>query len=185
MKNEMIELFAKHDLILTIDEERLIAKCDRLAPRARLGFKNEYHVRYRTIERMYEAQQQFIDDRLATMEHRAKAKEARKVKAVELANNVKVGDLFVDSWGYEQTQVDCYQVVAKPTAKTVIVREVSTETVEGSEGMMCRNVRAVPNAFIGEEMKKRIDNYGGFKTSSFSSARPTTAEDTHYNSWYY
>lgn len=185
MSNEMIELFAKHDLVLTIDEERLIAKCDRVAPRARLGFKNEYHVRYRTIERMYEAQQEFVDDRLATIEYRAKAKEERKVKAVELANNVKVGDLFVDSWGYEQTQVDCYQVVAKPTAKTVIVREIATAVVEGSEGRDCQNVRAVPNSFIGEGMKKRIDNYGGFRTSSFSSARPTTAEDTYYNSWYY
>lgn len=185
MKNEMIALFAKHDLVLTIDEERLVAKCDRPAPRSILGFKNEYHIRYRTIERMYEAQQEFIDNRLATIEYRAKEKEERKVKAAELAANVKVGDLFVDSWGYEQTQVDLYQVVAKPTAKTVIVREIACETVEGSEGMMCRNVRAVPNAFIGEETKKRLDNYGGFKTSSFSSARPTTAEASHYNSWYY
>jgi len=181
----MIELFAKHDLILTIDEERMIAKCDRIAPRARLGVKNEYHVRYRTIESMYEAQQRFIDYRLATIEYRAKAKEEKKIKAAELAASVEVGDIFVDSWGWEQTNVDLYQVVAKPTAKTVIVREIACETVKGSEGYDCQNVRAVPNSFIGEEMKKRLDNYGGFKTSSFSSARPTTADASHYNSWYY
>jgi hypothetical protein len=185
MKNEMIALFAKHDLILSIDEERMIAKCDRLAPRARLGVKNEYHVRYRSVERMYEAQQEFIDNRLATIEYRAKRKEEQKVKAAELAANVEVGDLFVDSWGYEQTQVDLYQVVAKPTARTVIVREIASQTVKGSEGYDCQNVRAVPNSFIGEEMKKRLDNYGGFKTSSYSCARPTTAEAEHYNSWYY
>ena len=185
MKNEMIELFAKHDLILTIDEERMIAKCDRLAPRARLGYKTEYHVRYRSVERMYEAQQEFIDNRLAVTEYRAKRKEAQKVKAAELAAGVNVGDLFVDSWGYEQTQVDLYQVVAKPTARTVIVREIASQTVKGSEGYDCQNVRAVPNSFIGEEMKKRLDNYGGFKTSSYSCARPTTAEAEHYNSWYY
>ena len=185
MKNEMIDLFAKNDLVLTIDVIKKIAKCVRPAPRARFGFKPVYHTRYNTVERMYEAAQQFIDNRIADQASEVIRKAAKKVKAAELAENVKVGDLFVDSWGYEQTQVDLYQVVAKPTAKTVIVREIACETVEGSEGYDCRYVRAVPNNFIGEETKKRLDNYGGFKTYSHSSARPTTAEAKHYNSWYY
>ena len=183
--NDLIAKYEEQNLTLVIDQDRLVARCDRPSPRSSLGFKNEFHYRFKTVERMTEYLENFINDRLATIEYRAKAKEELKVKAAQLANNVKVGDLFVDSWGYEQTQVDIYQVVDKPSAKTVIVREIAKETVEGSEGMMCRNVRAVPNAFIGGEIKKRIDNYGGFKTSSFSSACPTTAEETHYNSWYY
>jgi hypothetical protein len=183
--NDLIALYKEHNFDLQIDEERIIARCDRPAPRARLGYKNEFHYRYRTVERMYEACQEFIENHVKRLQWREEEKARKKVQAVAMAANVKVGDIFIDSWGWEQTNVDFYQVVAKPSAKTIVVREIACETVEGSEGMMCRNVRAVPDAFIGEEMKKRIDNYGGFKTSSFSSARPTTAEKEHYNSWYY
>jgi hypothetical protein len=181
----LVEQFEKHGFILEISEERLVARCDRVAPRARLGYKNEFHYKFQSTERMYEYISGFIAGHLEAKEMREKRKEEAKVRAAEMSAKVKVGDIFVDSWGYEQTNVDFYQVVAKPSPKTVIVREIACETVEGSEGMMSRDVRAVPNAFIGEEMKKRIDNYGGFKTSSFSCARPTSADRKHYNSWYY
>lgn len=183
--NDLIAKYEEQNLTLVIDQERLVARCDRPSPRARLGFKTEFNYRFQSVERMMQYVENFIEDRIKAKQIREERKIEQKVKAAQLANNVKVGDLFVDSWGYEQTQVDIYQVVDKPSAKTIIVREIAKETVEGSEGMMCRDVRAVPNAFIGGEIKKRIDNYGGFKTSSFSSARPTTAEETHYNSWYY
>lgn len=183
--NELIAKYEEQNLVLVIDQERLVARCDRPAPRARLGFKMEFNYRFQSVERMMQYLENFIEDRIKAKKMREERKIEQKVRAAQLANDVKVGDLFVDSWGYEQTQVDLYQVVAKPSAKTVVVRPIACETVEGSEGMMCRDVRAVPNAFIGEEMKKRLDNYGGFKTSSFSCARPTTAEAKHYNSWYY
>ena len=38
-------------------------------------------------------------------------------------HNIKVGDIFYHSWGYEQTNIDFYQVVAI-TAKTVSIREI-------------------------------------------------------------
>ena len=36
---------------------------------------------------------------------------SRKKEAVNICG-VEVGDVFVDSWGYEQTNIDFYQVVA-------------------------------------------------------------------------
>ena len=183
--NDLIAKYEEQNLVLVIDQERVVARCERPAPRARLGIKIEFNYRFQSVERMMQYVEDFIEDRIKAKKIREDRKIAQKVKGVQLANDVKVGDLFVDSWGYEQTQVDLYQVVAKPSAKTVVVRPIACETVEGSEGHMSREVRAVPNAFIGGEMTKRIDNYGGFKTSSFSCARPTTAEAKHYNSWYY
>ena len=183
--NDLIAKYEEQNLVLVIDQERLVARCDRPAPRARLKFKNEFHYRFKTVERMTEYVENFIEDRIKVKQMREERKIAQKLNAAKLANNVKVGDIFVDSWGYEQTQVDFYEVVAKPTAKTVVVRPIAGQTVEGSEGHDCRRVSAVAGAFVGEEMKKRLDNYGGFKTSSFSSARPTTAQETFHNSWYY
>jgi hypothetical protein len=184
--NALVKQFEEHGFKLEINEERIVARCDRVAPRARLGFKNEFYYRFPNVERMYEYVNNFLADRLKAQEMKEKRKVEAKVRAAALAANVKVGDIFVDSWGYEQTNVDFYQVVAKPSAKTVVVREIAFERVEGSEqphGMAC-DVRPVPNEFIGEEMKKRIDNYGGFKVNSFSSARPTEADKKHYMSWY-
>ena len=42
---------------------------------------------------------------------------------------VKVGDLFVSSWGYEQTNVDYYQVVSVHGKSSVRVREVRPQLV--------------------------------------------------------
>ena len=182
--NDLIAKYEEQELTLFIDKERLVARCERPARWARLGAKIVFNYRFRSVERMTQYIEKFIEDRIESKKLREERKFEQKLQSIQLADAVKVGDLFVDSWGYEQTQVDLYQVVAKPSAKTVVVRPIACETVEGSEGRDCRNVRAVPNAFIGEEMKKRLNNYGGFKTSSYSSARPTTAESKHYNSWY-
>ena len=40
---------------------------------------------------------------------------------------VKVGDIFRNSWGYEQTTVDFYQVV-RVSAKSVWVRRIKGDT---------------------------------------------------------
>jgi hypothetical protein len=70
---------------------------------------------------------------------------------------VKVGSIFHWSWGYEQTNVDFYQVVAL-NGRNAIVREIGQKTVEGStysHGMADTRV-AVPDKFIGPEKHKRI-----------------------------
>lgn len=182
--NDLIAKYEEQKLTLFINKERLVARCERPAPRALLGVKTVFNYRFQSVERMMQYVEKFIEDRIESEKLREERKFEQKLQSIQLARAVKVGDLFVDSWGYEQTQVDLYQVVAKPSAKTVTVRPIACETVEGSEGRDCRYVRAVPNAFIGEEIKKRLNNYGGFKTYSYSSARPTTAESKHYNSWY-
>ena len=182
--NDLIAKYEEQNLTLVINKERLVARCERRAPRARLGVKIEFNYRFQSAARMMQYVEEFIEDRIKAKKLREERKIEEKLQSVQLSQAVKVGDLFVDSWGYEQTQVDLYQVVAKPSAKTVVVRPIACATVEGSEGRDCRYVRAVPNAFIGEEIKKRLDNYGGFKTYSYSSARPTTTESKHYNSWY-
>ena len=183
--NALVEQFEKYGFILEVSEERLVARCDRVASRARLGYKNEFNLKFKSVERMYEYISGFIAGHLKAKEMREKRKEEAKVRAAEMSANVKVGDIFVDSWGYDQTNVDFYQVVAKPSAKTVIVREIACRTEEDSEMShgMADNVFPVRDAFIGEEMKKRITG-GGFKTYSFSCARPADENRSYYRSWY-
>lgn len=53
-------------------------------------------------------------------------------KKTEKANKygVKVGDLFESSWGYEQTNVNFFQVIALVGESSVRVREVYPELIE-------------------------------------------------------
>lgn len=186
MKEMMIENFAAQGLQLEIDVERNVAKCVRFSKRAKFGYKIEFNYRFGSAERMYEYCAKYIKDKLAAEERRVQRALEKKERAAAAAAKLEVGAIFVDSWGYEQTNIDFYEVVAKPSAKTVIVREIACRTEEGSEMShgMADNVFPVRGAFIGPEMKKRIDSYGGFKTSSFSSARPADEGRSYYRSWY-
>lgn len=56
----------------------------------------------------------------------AKAEKAEKVNKY----GVKVGDLFYASWGYDQTQVDFFQVVALVGETSVRVREVYPRMID-------------------------------------------------------
>ena len=84
---------------------------------------------------------------------------------------IQVGDIFYSSWGYDQTNVDFYQVVGL-TGASVKVRQIAQRTVR-SGGAGGDSVVAVPDHFVGEVMTKRIQNYSDvptFTLNSYSSA---------------
>ena len=96
--------------------------------------------------------------------------------AVVQDQGVQVGDLFYDSWGYDQTQVDFYEVVGlTPSGKSVKVKPVNqvvTSTtgytatvapVKGSAGGEAKTYR-IKDATWGSEVKY------AFKVNSFSNA---------------
>lgn len=121
---------------------------------------------------------------------------------------VKVGDIFEMSWGYDQTNVDYFQVVSV-TGKGVYVREIGAKTVPGSEGFMSDRRMPAPDAFLqssswceprgidpetGCRIRgnvptfRRID-YSGDGGASFNFrgryfARRISATESTYCSWY-
>ena len=70
--------------------------------------------------------------------------------------NIKVGDILVNKWGYEQTNIDCYQVI-KRTEKMVYISKISKSIVEGGNDF---KVNLLPNkdGFVGEVIRKKIIN---------------------------
>lgn len=81
---------------------------------------------------------------------------------------VQVGDFFVESWGYDQTNVDYYQVTRISTSgKTLWMRHVQSGIVKGGDGGPQDYVAPIPDAFGGGygnrdgELKKRIRYYNG------------------------
>jgi len=182
MEAQLIKEFAGFGLELKFDADRPVATCIRPTKRARIGYKVEFCYRFPTAERMY----QYVEGFLAGRKEAAARKEERKVTRAaarkEAVENVKKGDIFVASWGWEQTNVDAYQVVEKKGA-TVTLREIALETIEGSEGFISDRVRPVLNHFIGAPFTKRITGRG-ININDCQYASPAEEGKDFYRSWY-
>ncbi|EEV7910577.1 hypothetical protein [Escherichia coli] len=70
---------------------------------------------------------------------------------------VSVGDVFVSSWGDEQTNVDFYQVVSLHGKTMVSVRKIRAEIC----GTECRlqSRKPVLSSFCGEPVKRKVFDY--------------------------
>ncbi len=85
---------------------------------------------------------------------------------------VAIGSIFACSWGYDQTNVDFYEVI-KVTKASVVVREIGKQTTSQDGGWTGKAVPA-PGAYIGEPMTRRLavgwDKNPRIKIRSYSSA---------------
>lgn len=79
--------------------------------------------------------------------------EQRRQEPTQNADGVRVGDIYVVSCGYEQTNVDFYEVVALKGKKTVVVREIAGECIGGFAYQGKK--RACRGAYIGPEYTVR------------------------------
>ncbi|PPK98983.1 hypothetical protein [Parapedobacter indicus] len=95
-----------------------------------------------------------FDRFIAAITKKSNTKSAPQMKVVSVGNPHKLGDIFVESWGYEQTNVDAYQVV-KVNKASVILREICLETVE-STGWASDNVKPVKDSFVSDETYIKI-----------------------------
>lgn len=146
-----------------------------------------------------------------------KANEPKQGKAKEDAEDatrrvnkfgVRVGDFFEASWGYEQTNVDFFQVVALVGECSARVREVNPPIIEETAGgpMQADRVYDVRNTgkllppsphsvFIKDQERgdlKRLKDYTQngtcpqFFLASFTDARKCCGDTSkQYESWYY
>jgi len=126
---------------------------------ARLAFS------FRDVEVM----QRRIEDLVAGYEAAAKRKAQRRAERNQ-PHNVQVGDIFLCSWGYDQTNIDYYQVT-RVMGAMVEVREIARQS-EQTQWLQGNCVPA-PGKFIGEAMRKKISVWRdepSFRVNSFSSA---------------
>lgn len=115
-----------------------------------------------------------IEEIRKTIEIRKNYLDSKKQRQDEKANFVhglKVGDIMVCSWGYDQTNIDFYQVT-DVRGKNVVIREIATKVV-GDEGGPSERVMPALGHFVGEPMTKRPGGSTGHpsvKVHSFASA---------------
>ncbi len=81
--------------------------------------------------------------------------------------NFKVGQIFYNSWGYEQTNVDFYQVV-KVTDKSVEFRAIESVKNYSSDTSMSGKTKPFINRFKDEKPFKKQTRHFCEKYESFN-----------------
>lgn len=131
--------------------------------------KHDFFIRFGKKERMDKYIADYVNG-IVQKDQDKKTYRAEKAAAGKAAN-VVVGDIFRSCWGYEQTNVDYYEVVAV-RGMMVDVRKIGALS-EDTGGMSGECVPR-PGSFVGEVITKKVQAYKGsepyIKMTSYSSA---------------
>ena len=95
-------------------------------------------------------------------------------------SNIQVGDVLCASWGWEQTNIDFYQVLELVGKSTVVFREIAADKTYDSS--MSGKCTPILNEFVGETMRKRVGDYG-IKINSCSSASKWEGQPKYWSSY--
>lgn len=127
-----------------------------------------------------DAMKKKISDSISAVMSWDDAKKQRKADRKNATAGVQVGQIYAYSWGWEQTNVDFFQVVAVK-GKLFTIRAIAHKTLpNGTGNSMAAYVAPVRDAFLkdSEPIIKR----------SFSMDHGcldlTTDDSKHYMSWY-
>ena len=126
--------------------------------------KPDWYHWFTSIEKREQKIQAFFKSRRSHLKHRRQEVEARKIP-----HDFKVGDILCSTWGYDQTNVDFYQVVRIVSTQTIEVRQIKSDLKQGSH-FMIGTATPLMDHFVGETFQRRPDQ-GYVRLTSFSGAR--------------
>lgn len=101
---------------------------------------------------------------------------------------VKVGDIFYSSWGYEQTNIDFYQVIALKGSTMATFRKINS--VSRCIGFCSDMVKPLPDSFAesSEPFTRKINDYSSVPSCKGPASYETlylTDVNTEYNATSY
>jgi hypothetical protein len=139
--------------------------------------KPDWHFSFRNSEQRAKRIAEFFEARASRAKMMTEIKQRRTTP-----HTLKVGDILSCSWGYDQTNVDYYQVTRVPGANTVEIREIKKRS-SGEVGFMTAHCSPEPDAFCGEPMVKRADAGNCVRIASYAVASMWDGKEDRY-SWY-
>lgn len=96
--------------------------------------------------------QRQIDETAASRRSHLQRKEERAQERREFKHGLEVGSILYSSWGYDQTNVNFYEVT-DVRGKMVEIREIGSKVVREQQG--ADYVAATPGRFIGKPLRRR------------------------------
>lgn len=122
-----------------------------------------FHYSFKTGQRRAEYVAQF----LRSQDAHVTAVNARRTERKAAGRGMDVGDVLRSSWGYDQTNIDFYEVVALKGTTQVVVRKLAQETtVTGFEQGECVPVKG---SYTGPE-QVFVAKSGAVRIASYASA---------------
>lgn len=153
---------------------------------------------YKLIEGFYFAdetrRENWVKDKIKNINQyakdRADKEKAKKDIRANMQHNYKVGDILYDSWGWEQTNIDFYEVV-EVSEKSIVIEEIGSSIVNYTQSMAAY-VKPDKAFRKGEKLRKPVlfnmdhDNKPHYyiKSRHGSISKYTSGEDGVYSSWY-
>ena len=152
-------------------EEKLVAMgfCGK-------GKKPVWHYYFSSKENRDKYVDKLFSDRQYSLARKEVEKKERALKVEENVKNTKVGDIYYSSWGYDQTNIDFYKIVAKKGSKSFMLQEIG-QTVD-SNGSSQDLVMPYENSYKGRPVMKRMGAYG-FNLNSYSIATKWDGKPKH------
>lgn len=136
-----------------------------------IGFRGRaqspsFHYSFRSDESRTEFVNAWADKLIAMASDSAR----RRAERSQFVHTLKVGDVLMSMWGYDQTNIDYYQVTKLIGKRQVEIRQIARQ----SEGTLSMQGISVPNVstFIGEPMRKLVGERNQVKVSSCAYASP-------------
>jgi hypothetical protein len=144
---------------------------------AAIGFKRKqsksyFHYTFRTEDQRKEYIEKEIKENKGISDWKNERKEQRK----NFKHDFKEGDILYSSWGYDQTNIDWYQVVGV-TDKGIKIREIGGEDVDDS------HVVPIKDHFVGPSMTKLVTPNGSIKIKSFAYAQKWDGKPKYRTPW--
>ena len=122
-----------------------------------------WHYRFKDEAHFNRKVDSVIEKRKKTLDRKKIEQEEKK----QFKHNLNVGDILDSMWGYDQTNINFYQVVGT-TEKSVAIREVGQKVVKSDIGV--DYVVPVMGRFKGPKKLKRVSQRGSVKVNSYEYA---------------
>ena len=100
--------------------------------------KSWWYYQFRSLNEMIENIYKSVDNHIKNETEKLERKEREKIAMAEFkaSDYYQIGDVIYSSWGYEQTNVDFYQVI-EVLNKKIRVREIGCTRVDELSDMSC------------------------------------------------
>ena len=132
--------------------------------------KPAFHFRFRDEER----REQYVAEWLEGQRQSA-ASRAQYRAEQNKPHSLKVGQILYTCWGYDQTNIDYYEVTKVIGKHMVEIREVGL-VAQGSRGGPSEWVKPAVGSYIGEPMRKRASGDNSVRIASYARATPWNGE---------
>lgn len=133
-------------------ENYIIARCMNLNSKS---IKPVFAYRFNNEKNLLDYALDFFKRVQERIDSKKRNQEIKKQAIENFENPYKIDDILYASWGYEQTNIDFYQVVEVKN-KSIVIRKIGGELTGVSHGPDSGYIRPLLNEFIGGPEVKKI-----------------------------